>query len=79
MEDICRNILRDFRHTFNTQTRLPFGGLWSAGQFYEKYHLLIALVTDTHIGKICESNLVYFYTLAEKTCEKVRSIYTHIE
>jgi hypothetical protein len=72
MEDICRDILRDFRHTFNPQTKLPYGGVWSAGHFYEKYHLLIALVTDVYINKIGESNLEQLYIIAEKTCEKVR-------
>ena len=44
----------------------------AAGNFYEKYHLLIALVTDVHISEIGESNLVQLYILSDKTCEKVR-------
>lgn len=77
MEDIFRDILRDFRHTFNPQTKLPYGGVWSAGHFYEKYHLLIALATDVHLSEIGESNLIQLYTLAEQTCEKVQKSYSN--
>jgi hypothetical protein len=71
MEDIFRDILRDFRNTFNSYTKLPWGGLWSAKNFYEKYHLLIAVVNNVHLGEICESNVSELYILAGNTCERV--------
>jgi hypothetical protein len=72
MEDIYRDILRDFRHTFNSHTKRPWTGVWSAQNFYEKYHLLIAVITDVHLGEICESNLDELYFISEKTYERVK-------
>ena len=71
MEDIFRDILRDYRHTFNASTGRPWAGLWAAKHFYEKYHLLLAVVTNVHLGEICESNLDELYVIAKKTYERV--------
>jgi hypothetical protein len=61
---------RDFRHTFNEETKQPWGGTWSASQFYEKHHLLIAVLTRVHLGQIKESNLIELYKLAKISLEK---------
>lgn len=72
--EIFSGFLRDFRHTFNPQTKYPWGGVWSATNFYKKYHILIAAMTGLHISDINDGNLVDLYALAERTCEIVRSI-----
>jgi hypothetical protein len=72
--EIFSTFLRDFRHTFNPQTKYPWGGVWSATNFYKKYHILIAAVTGLHISEINDSNLVDLFAIAEMTCEKIRSI-----
>lgn len=72
--EIFSTFLRDFRHTFNPQTKYPWGGVWSATNFYKKYHILIAAVTGLHISEINDSNLVDLYSIAEMTYEKIRSI-----
>ena len=59
--------IKDFKHTFNEETGLPWGGLWSASQFYERHHLFIVVLTHVHLGQVKESNLVELYKLANKT------------
>jgi hypothetical protein len=71
--EIFSGFLRDFRHTFNPQTKYPWGGVWSATNFYKKYHIFIAAMTGLHISDINDGNLVDLYALAERTCEIVRS------
>ena len=75
--EIFSTFLRDFRRTFNPQTKYPWGGVWSATNFYKKYHILIAAVTDLHIRDINDSNLIDLYALAEMTCERIHSIDLH--
>ena len=62
--EIFSAFLRDFRHTFNTETERPWNGLWSATNFYEKYHILIAVVTDVHLDEITESNVSELYRIS---------------
>lgn len=59
--------IKDFRNTFNENTEQPWGGVWSASQFYEKHHLFIAVLTHVHLGQVKESNLIELYRLATKT------------
>jgi hypothetical protein len=69
-EQICMEIfLRDFRNTFNPQTERPWGGVWSATNFYEKHHILIAVLTDAHLGEITEMNISELYRLSVKCVE----------
>jgi len=56
--------LRDFRHTFNARTEHPWGGVWSATNFYKKYHIMIAAVTGVHLGEINDGNLVELYRIS---------------
>jgi hypothetical protein len=70
--EIFSAFLRDFRHTFNPQTERPWAGVWSATNFYEKYHILIAVVTDEHIGEINDGNLVKLYTIARMCAERIK-------
>jgi hypothetical protein len=69
--EIFSAFLRDFRHTFNPQTERPWGGEWSATNFYEKYHILIAVVTDEHLGEITESNVTELYRIALACAERI--------
>ena len=69
--EIFSAFLRDFRHTFNPQTERPWGGLWSATNFYEKYHILIAVVTDEHLYEITESNVTELYRIANACAERI--------
>lgn len=69
--EIFSDFLRDFKHTFNPQTQHPWGGMWSANNFYEKYHLLIAVVTDVHLGRITEANVTELYIIAKACKEKI--------
>ena len=69
--EIFSAFLRDFRHTFNPQTEYPWGGLWSATNFYEKYHILIAVVTDIHLGEITESKITELYRIAHICAERI--------
>ena len=69
--EIFSAFLRDFRHTFNPQTERPWAGLWSATNFYEKYHILIAVVTDEHLGEITDSNVVELYRIAKACVERI--------
>jgi hypothetical protein len=74
-KQICMEIfsafLRDFRHTFNPQTERPWGGLWSASNFYDKYHILIAVVTDEHIDELTEENVAELYKIAHACSERI--------
>ena len=69
--EIFSAFLRDFRRTFNPQTEHPWGGVWSATNFYKKYHILIAVVTDVHIGEINDGNLVQLYRIAHTCMERI--------
>jgi hypothetical protein len=69
--EIFSGFLRDFRHTFNPQTERPWAGVWSATNFYEKYHILIAVVTDEHLDEITESNVAELYRIAHKCAERI--------
>jgi hypothetical protein len=69
--EIFSAFLRDFRHTFNPQTERPWAGLWSATNFYEKYHILIAVVTDEHIDEITEANVTELYRIARACSERI--------
>lgn len=71
--EIFSAFLRDFRHTFNPQTERPWGGVWSAKNFYEKYHILIAVVTDEHLDEINESNVTELYRIANACTERINS------
>lgn len=62
--EIFSGYLRDFKHTFNSETQRPWAGVWSATNFYEKYHILIAVVTDEHLGEINESNVTELYRIS---------------
>jgi hypothetical protein len=69
--EIFSGFLRDFRHTFNTETERPWAGLWSATNFYEKYHILIAVVTDEHIDEVTETNVTEMYRIARACSERI--------
>ena len=69
--EIFSAFLRDFRHTFNPDTERPWAGVWSATNFYEKYHILIAVVTDEHIDEINDGNLVELYRIAKACVERI--------
>jgi hypothetical protein len=69
--EIFSAFLRDFRHTFNPQTERPWGGVWSAKNFYEKYHVLIAVVTDEHLDEINDSNVTELYRIAKACVERI--------
>ena len=69
--EIFSEFLRDFRHTFNPQTERPWKGVWSAINFYEKYNILIAVVTDEHLGEITDSNVAELYRISQKCSERV--------
>lgn len=69
--EIFSGFLRDFRHTFNPQTERPWAGLWSATNFYEKYHILIAVVTDEHLDEITEANVTELYRIARACSERI--------
>jgi hypothetical protein len=69
--EIFSAFLRDFRRTFNPQTERPWNGVWSAINFYEKYHILIAVVTDEHLGEITDSNVAELYRISQKCSEHV--------
>jgi hypothetical protein len=69
--EIFSAFLRDFRHTFNPQTERPWAGVWSATNFYEKYHILIAVVTDVHLDEINDGNLVELYRIAFACVERI--------
>ena len=71
--EIFSAFLRDFRNTFNPQTERPWGGVWSATNFYEKYHILIAVVTDEHLGEINDGNLEQLYRIARTCTERINS------
>ena len=71
--EIFSGFLRDFRNTFNPQTERPWGGVWSATNFYEKYHILIAVVTDEHLGEINDGNLEQLYRIAHTCTERINS------
>lgn len=71
--EIFSGFLRDFRHTFNSQTAYPWAGIWAATHFYEKYHLLIAVVTDEHLDEITESNVKELYRIAHLCAERIGS------
>jgi hypothetical protein len=45
--------------------------VWSAINFYEKYHILIAVVTDEHIDKITDSNVTELYRIAKACAERI--------
>jgi len=70
--EIFSDFLRDFRHTFNAQTERPWGGVWSATNFYAKYHILIAVVTDTHLDQISDSNMVELYRMSRACVERIK-------
>jgi hypothetical protein len=70
--EIFSDFLRDFRHTFNPQTERPWGGVWSATNFYMKYHILIAVVTDRHLDQISDSNMVELYRIAKACVERIK-------
>ena len=69
--EIFSAFLRDFRHTFNTETERPWEGVWSGINFYEKYHILIAVVTDEHLDKITDSNVTELYRIAKACAERI--------
>jgi hypothetical protein len=69
--EIFSAFLRDFRHTFNTENERPWAGLWSATNFYEKYHILIAVVTDEHLDEITETNVTELYRIAHACTERI--------
>ena len=69
--EIFSAFLRDFRNTFNPQTERPWGGVWSATKFYEKYHILIAVVTDEHLDEITDSNVTALYRIAKACVERI--------
>ena len=69
--EIFSAFLRDFRHTFNPLTERPWGGLWSASNFYDKYHILIAVVTDEHIDELTEANVTELYKIAHACSERI--------
>lgn len=69
--EIFSAFLRDFRHTFNPQTAYPCSGVWSAKNFYEKYHILIAVVTDEHLDEITETNVTELYRIAKACSERI--------
>ena len=69
--EIFSAFLRDFRHTFNTENERPWAGLWSATNFYEKYHILIAVVTDEHLDEITDSNVTEMYRIAKACAERI--------
>jgi len=69
--EIFSAFLRDFRNTFNPQTERPWAGVWSAKNFYEKYHILIAVVTDEHLDEINESNVTELYRIANACSERI--------
>ena len=69
--EIFSAFLRDFRHTFNPETERPWGGVWSATNFYEKYHILIAVVTDEHLDEITDSNVTELYRIAKSCVERI--------
>ena len=70
--EIFSAFLRDFRHTFNTETERPWEGVWSGINFYEKYHILIAVVTDVHLDEINDGNLVELYKISFACVERIR-------
>jgi hypothetical protein len=45
--------------------------LWSATNFYEKYHILIAVVTDVHLDTITESTVTELYRIAKACAERI--------
>ena len=69
--EIFSAFLRDFRHTFNPETERPWGGVWSATNFYQKYHILIAVVTDEHLDEITDSNVTELYRIAKSCVERI--------
>jgi hypothetical protein len=69
--EIFSAFLRDFRHTFNTENERPWAGLWSATNFYEKYHILIAVVTDVHLDTITESTVTELYRISKACAERI--------
>jgi len=69
--EIFSAFLRDFRHTFNPETERPWGGVWSATNFYQKYHILIAVVTDEHLDEITDSNVTELYRIAKACVERI--------
>jgi hypothetical protein len=69
--EIFSAFLRDFRNTFNPQTERPWGGVWSATNFYEKYHILIAVMTDEHLDEITDSNVTELYRIAKACVERI--------
>lgn len=64
--------LRDFKRTFNPQTERPWGGTWSATNFYEKYYMLIAVITDIHLSEITEVNMSELYRLAAFCASRIK-------
>ena len=69
--EIFSAFLRDFRHTFNTEIERPWEGVWAARNFYEKYHILIAVVTDEHLNEITVSNVTEIYRIAKACAERI--------
>lgn len=69
--EIFSGFLRDFRNTFNPETERPWGGVWSATNFYEKYHILFAVVTDEHLDEITDSNVTELYRIAKACVERI--------
>jgi hypothetical protein len=69
--EIFSAFLRDFRHTFNPQTERPWKGVWSATNFYQKYHILIAVVTDVHLDEITESNVTELYRISLACADRI--------
>jgi hypothetical protein len=45
--------------------------LWSATNFYEKYHILIAVVTDVHLDTITESTVTELYRISKACAERI--------
>ena len=69
--EIFSAFLRDFRHTFNPHTERPWAGVWSAKNFYEKYHILIAVVADVHLDEINDGNLTELYRISLACTERI--------
>jgi len=69
--EIFSAFLRDFKHTFNTENERPWEGVWSGINFYEKYHILIAVVTDEHLDEITDSNVTELYRIAKACVERI--------
>lgn len=69
--EIFSGFNRDFRHTFNPETQRPWAGVWSATNFYKKYHILIAVVTDEHLEEITESNVTELYRISLMCHERI--------